>query len=401
MGRRQEFCHKQKLKKGLWSLEEDEKLIQYITKYGHDRWSYVPKNAGLERCEKSCRLRWINYLRPNLKRGNFSSYEENLIIDLHAALGNRWSQIATQLPGRTDNEIKNFWNSCIKKKLRQKGIDPCTHKTISHVADASEDKLADHHQTSFKAEYPSFSHEPAKQDDILSKNSNATDSNAFLQKQISGLNSFTREAISEAFSSRTPNKLPDVNKVASCSDPVFWLLPSITHPQIYGSTGIFNVQEEKSAINSPIEPISSECTPYSTMSSCNSVIMASNHNIPKTTCFSMQLSDRILPIQEELSNELIQPCDNHGQIWDSNEKNQSIMESKINSLDGSIKWSDLLQQQTYNSTDKDKGNYGIPWQLQDSPHGIYDRSTRSLHRTSIFHELQNFAAVLERIQQPI
>jgi hypothetical protein len=93
--------------------------------------------TGLQRCGKSCRLRWINYLRPDLKRGGFSSAEEKLIIDLHAGLGNRWSQIATQLPGRTDNEIKNFWNSCIKKKLRQVGIDPNTHKLIGATTSAA------------------------------------------------------------------------------------------------------------------------------------------------------------------------------------------------------------------------------------------------------------------------
>ncbi|KAL1060393.1 hypothetical protein V6Z11_1Z101500 [Gossypium hirsutum] len=88
---------------------------------------------------KSCRLRWINYLRPDLKRGTFSQEEENLIIELHAVLGNRWSQIAAQLPGRTDNEIKNLWNSCLKKKLRQRGIDPVTHKPLSEV-EHGEDK---------------------------------------------------------------------------------------------------------------------------------------------------------------------------------------------------------------------------------------------------------------------
>ncbi|MED6127826.1 hypothetical protein PIB30_091850 [Stylosanthes scabra] len=89
--------------------------------------------TGLQRCGKSCRLRWINYLRPDLKRGTFSQEEENLIIELHAVLGNRWSQIAAQLPGRTDNEIKNLWNSCLKKKLRQRGIDPVTHKPLSEI----------------------------------------------------------------------------------------------------------------------------------------------------------------------------------------------------------------------------------------------------------------------------
>ncbi|KAJ0980516.1 hypothetical protein J5N97_008771 [Dioscorea zingiberensis] len=130
---RHSCCYKQKLRKGLWSPEEDEKLLKHITMYGHGCWSTVPKLAGLQRCGKSCRLRWINYLRPDLKRGTFSEQEENLIIELHAVLGNRWSQIAAKLPGRTDNEIKNLWNSCIKKKLRQRGIDPVTHKPLSET----------------------------------------------------------------------------------------------------------------------------------------------------------------------------------------------------------------------------------------------------------------------------
>ncbi|KAJ6434663.1 hypothetical protein OIU84_018219 [Salix udensis] len=135
---RHSCCYKQKLRKGLWSPEEDEKLLNYITKHGLGCWSSVPKLAGLQRCGKSCRLRWINYLRPDLKRGAFSQQEENLIIELHAVLGNRWSQIAAQLPGRTDNEIKNLWNSCIKKKLRQRGIDPNTHKSFSGVENDKE-----------------------------------------------------------------------------------------------------------------------------------------------------------------------------------------------------------------------------------------------------------------------
>ncbi|CAO2819029.1 unnamed protein product [Amaranthus hypochondriacus] len=128
---RHSCCVKQKLKKGLWSPEEDEKLFNHITRFGVGCWSSVPKLAGLQRCGKSCRLRWINYLRPDLKRGMFSQVEEDLIINLHQILGNRWAQIASQLPGRTDNEIKNFWNSCLKKKLIKQGIDPQTHQPLS------------------------------------------------------------------------------------------------------------------------------------------------------------------------------------------------------------------------------------------------------------------------------
>lgn len=137
---RHSCCLKQKLRKGLWSPEEDEKLFNYITIFGVGSWSSVPKLAGLQRCGKSCRLRWINYLRPDLKRGMFSQHEEDLIISLHEVLGNRWAQIAAQLPGRTDNEIKNFWNSCLKKKLLKQGIDPTTHKAITETCIKEENK---------------------------------------------------------------------------------------------------------------------------------------------------------------------------------------------------------------------------------------------------------------------
>ncbi|KAB5560887.1 hypothetical protein DKX38_005844 [Salix brachista] len=130
---RQPCCDKVGLKKGPWTSDEDKKLINFILSNGQCCWRSVPKLAGLLRCGKSCRLRWTNYLRPDLKRGLLSEYEEKMVIDLHAQLGNRWSKIASHLPGRTDNEIKNHWNTHIKKKLRKMGIDPLTHRPLPTI----------------------------------------------------------------------------------------------------------------------------------------------------------------------------------------------------------------------------------------------------------------------------
>ncbi|KAM3243929.1 hypothetical protein ACQJBY_055698 [Aegilops geniculata] len=121
-------CDENGLKKGPWTPEEDQKLTDYIEKHGHGSWRALPKLAGLNRCGKSCRLRWTNYLRPDIKRGKFTPEEEQTILQLHSVLGNKWSAIAKHLPGRTDNEIKNFWNTHLKKKLIQMGFDPMTHR---------------------------------------------------------------------------------------------------------------------------------------------------------------------------------------------------------------------------------------------------------------------------------
>ncbi|KAF8092359.1 hypothetical protein N665_0416s0015 [Sinapis alba] len=107
------------LKKGPWTAAEDEILAAYVRENGEGNWNAVQKHTGLARCGKSCRLRWANHLRPNLRKGSFTEDEERLIIQLHAQLGNKWARMAAQLPGRTDNEIKNYWNTRLKRLQRQ------------------------------------------------------------------------------------------------------------------------------------------------------------------------------------------------------------------------------------------------------------------------------------------
>ncbi|KAJ8749327.1 hypothetical protein K2173_018811 [Erythroxylum novogranatense] len=113
------FFDKNGVRKGAWSKEEDDKLKAYIEKYGHWNWRELPKFAGLSRCGKSCRLRWMNYLRPDVKHGNYNKEEDDLIMQLHEQIGNKWSAIAAKLPGRTDNEIKNYWHTHLKKRVKQ------------------------------------------------------------------------------------------------------------------------------------------------------------------------------------------------------------------------------------------------------------------------------------------
>nr|QSD99670.1 MYB family transcription factor [Melilotus albus] len=103
------------LRRGPWTLEEDDLLIKHISNHGEGRWNFLAESSGLRRRGKSCRLRWLNYLKPDIKRGNLTPEEKFLIFELHSKWGNKWSGIAQNLPCRTYNEIKNYWRTCQKQ----------------------------------------------------------------------------------------------------------------------------------------------------------------------------------------------------------------------------------------------------------------------------------------------
>ncbi|PHT36963.1 Transcription factor MYB3 [Capsicum baccatum] len=145
-------CDKIGIKKGPWTPEEDIILVSYIQEHGPGNWRSVPTNTGLMRCSKSCRLRWTNYLRPGIKRGNFTPHEEGMIIHLQALLGNKWAAIASYLPQRTDNDIKNYWNTHLKKKLKKLQTELDSHNLAPLLPNNNNNNINydNHHQYSWQ-----------------------------------------------------------------------------------------------------------------------------------------------------------------------------------------------------------------------------------------------------------
>ncbi len=117
-------CHKRwllinrqdHLHKSGWTAEEDKKLRLIVSQLGANNWSQIATLLP-GRIAKQCRERWVNKLDPSLTRQSWTSEEDRLILDLHAQFGNKWAVIARQIPGRTDNQIKNRYNSNLKRQL--------------------------------------------------------------------------------------------------------------------------------------------------------------------------------------------------------------------------------------------------------------------------------------------
>ncbi|KAJ4821131.1 Myb transcription factor [Rhynchospora pubera] len=172
-------CDRATVKRGPWSPDEDEVLKGYIEKNGTGgNWIALPHKAGLNRCGKSCRLRWLNYLRPDIKHGGFTEDDDQVIISLYDQIGSKWSVIAAKMPGRTDNDIKNYWNTKLKKKyVAQKlsNITPMPPPPLvalkpppTFLAGMNSEELASTDYAFYQEEHKGYMHEQIAPNSMIS-----------------------------------------------------------------------------------------------------------------------------------------------------------------------------------------------------------------------------------------